>query len=123
MNRGQFNQVTDEFLATIAEIRGAKNKAYSPDGEMNTSSQFSLIGARVGISKYQVLAVFKEKHDITIANAIRNNPEHPVDPTEGLKLRMADSINYSLILHAMLVEDGFIVDLDVGYQEEGYAAS
>jgi hypothetical protein len=97
------NQLTNELLDGVFQTGSSKGAAYAQEGDC--LSNFKDVAAMLGLTKYQVWAVYAEKHFIAITNAIRNNPEHPVERTESMRGRIIDGIVYLTILHAMLEED------------------
>ena len=92
-----------------ANILLSKGKAYS--GEDDVLSNFKLNAERLDLSKYQVWAIYFNKHIDSINNAIKVSPASPVDETEGLAGRITDVINYAVILQALLTEDYDCSDL------------
>ena len=86
----------------LAVLEG-KGKAYA--GDKDVLLNFKRNAERLGMTKYQIWAVYANKHIDSVNNAIADNPSAPVDATEGLEGRIIDIINYHLILHAMLSED------------------
>lgn len=92
---GVFNGCKDILLS--------KGKAYS--GEDDVLSNFKLNAERLNLTKYQVWAIYFNKHIDSILNAIKVSPASPVDESEGLSGRITDVINYAVILQALLIED------------------
>lgn len=80
-----------------------KGEAYS--GKKDALANFKINAERMGLSKYQIWAVYFNKHIDSINNAVKDNPEQPSDKTEGLSGRIVDAINYLIILKALLTED------------------
>ena len=80
-----------------------KGKAYS--GDKDALANFKINAERMGLSKYQIWAVYFNKHIDSINNAVKDNPDKPADKTEGLSGRIVDAINYLIILKALLTED------------------
>lgn len=93
---------TDLFASCLLLLKD-KGEAYS--GKEDALANFKDNGKRLGMSKYQVWAIYANKHIDSINNAIKYNPEKPVDKTEGLRGRIIDAINYLIILEALLQED------------------
>ena len=89
----------DECLKTLV----GKGNAYS--GNIDANSNFKRNGERLGLTKYQILSVYMNKHLDGINNAIKANPEFPDEKTEGMKGRILDAINYLAILHTLIKED------------------
>ena len=80
-----------------------KGEAYS--GKKDALANFKINAERMGLSKYQIWAVYFNKHIDSINNAIKDNPSTPTDKSEGLGSRIVDAINYLIILKALLTED------------------
>jgi hypothetical protein len=95
--------VIEELLSEAADIAYAKGKAYS--GDEDSLANFKRNGKVIGLSKYQILAIYMNKHLDSIMNAIKEHPEFPVDNTEGMKGRIQDAINYLSILWCLIQED------------------
>ena len=95
-----------EIFKECLGVLEAKGKAYA--GGKDVLSNFKRNAQNLGLSKYQVLSVYKNKHVDTINNAITDNPFSPKDETESLHGRIIDNINYLVILAAMLKEDDLL---------------
>ena len=96
-------KIIDELVAEEIEVSLAKEKSYAGDGD--TLANFKRIGERSDISKYTVWQVYANKHFDSIDNAIKANPNAPVDESEGLRGRIIDARNYLAILLCLLTED------------------
>lgn len=97
------NGLIDSLLGECLETLLTKGAAYS--GDIDANSNFKRNAERLGMTKYQVLMVYMNKHFDGINNAIRANPEYPEEKTEGMKGRILDAINYLCILHTLIEED------------------
>lgn len=91
-----------DLLNKALDILENKGRAYA--GERDVLLNFKRNAERLGMTRYQIWAVYANKHIDSINNAIADNPAEPVDTTEGLEGRIIDVINYHLILYAMLNE-------------------
>jgi hypothetical protein len=80
-----------------------KGTAYS--GEQDANANFKRNAERLGMTKYQILAVYLNKHMDGINNAIKVSPQFPTENTEGMSGRIADAINYLAILYTLIKED------------------
>jgi hypothetical protein len=85
---------------TTFELKG---KAYA--GEQDSLANFKRNAERLGLTKYQIWAVYFNKHIDSINNAIQQNPDAPVDNSEGIKSRIVDIHNYIDLLYCLLEED------------------
>lgn len=103
MTKEERNRIADELFYECREILDTKGIAYS--GPEDVNDNFKRNAKLLGTSKYQILAIYLNKHLDGIMNAIKANPHNPVEETEGMKGRIIDSINYLTILQAMLKED------------------
>lgn len=103
MNIDLRNEVIEDLLKEAASTAYAKGKAYS--GEDDSLANFKRNAERLGATKYQILAIYLNKHLDSIMNAIKENPEFPVDSTEGMRGRIIDAVNYLTILWSLIQED------------------
>lgn len=85
------------------ELLAKKGEAYS--GLVDVFKNFKRNGEHLGLTKYQIWAVYCHKHLDAIFSSIKDNPNRPVDKSEGLQGRIDDAINYLELLAAMLEED------------------
>ena len=95
--------LASEIFAECLGLLKIKGEAYS--GKEDSLANFKENGKKLDMSKYQIWAVYANKHIDSINNAIKYNPEHPIDKSEGLTGRIVDAINYLVILNALLDED------------------
>jgi hypothetical protein len=110
MDREKFYQLVQSRIRERMDLLEKKGKAYSGTGDV--FDNFKRNAEAVGISKYQIWLVYFSKHIDAIRNAVKQNPEKPVDKSEGLLGRIDDAINYLDLLVGMVIEDG-VVDLAV----------
>lgn len=102
MDRNTFKILVEARLEECKDILGVKGPAYAGEGDVFAS--FKRNAERLGLSPFQVWAVYCGKHYDSITNAIKATPEYPIDKSEGLQGRIKDSINYLLLLDGMLSE-------------------
>lgn len=100
------NEIFLECLDTLAR----KGNSYA--GNKDTLANFKRNAERLGLTPFQVLSVYWNKHVDSINNAIQQSPDYPVDTTEGLRGRVIDNINYSLLLLCLLEDQEHIINLD-----------
>ena len=96
-------EIIDALMAEEIEVSLAKEKSYA--GRDDTLANFKRIAERCGVSKYIVWQIYANKHFDSIDNAIKVNPDAPVDESEGLRGRIIDARNYLAILLCLLTED------------------
>ena len=102
MNRTSFiNHVSVRTLARLELLR-QKGQAYS--GDADAFANFKRNAEKLGLTRYQIWAVYCGKHLDAIFGAIRKNPNFPVDPSEGMQGRIDDSINYLELLSGLVKE-------------------
>lgn len=95
-------QLIDELNKCAREVLLSKGKAYA--GEGDSLANFKRNAERLGMSPFQIWAVYFNKHIDSINNAIAQNPDNPIDETEGLRGRIIDAKNYIEILYCLLIE-------------------
>ncbi len=100
-------QQRDTILAELVkeELDTYKQKGLAYAGTGDTLANFKRNAERLGLSKYQIWGVYFNKHIDSINNAVAQNPDAPVDKTEGLRGRIVDARNYLGILLCLLTED------------------
>ena len=103
MNLKNRNKLIKKLLDDCHKILLDKGNAYS--GEADANSNFKRNADRLGMTKYQVLMVYMNKHFDGINNAIKHFPTFPEEKTEGMHGRILDAINYLCILHTLIEED------------------
>ena len=103
MNSDKRDKLIQVLLNECRKILLAKGQAYS--GDVDANSNFKRNAERLGMTKYQILMVYMNKHFDGINNAIKVNPMYPQEKTEGMKSRIIDAINYLCILHTLTEED------------------
>jgi len=106
MKRDKFLQLSEKMTTMRTKLLKEKGEAYS--GNDDAFENFKRNGERHGLSKYQIWSVYFGKHIDAITNAIKANPEQPVDNSEGLLGRIEDAQNYLDLLLGMLVEDDIL---------------
>jgi hypothetical protein len=84
-------------------IARAKGADYS--GTQDALANFKRNADRLGMTKYQVWAIYCAKHVDSIFNSIKKDPLNPQVESEPLKGRVEDAINYLAIFQCLLVED------------------
>lgn len=95
--------ITKDIFKEVLDVSVSKGKAYAGDGD--SLANFKRNAERLGLSKYQIWAVYFNKHIDSINNAIAQNADQPIDKTEGLRGRIIDAVTYLCILGALLTED------------------
>lgn len=88
------------------DILEKKGLAYA--GDKDAFANFKRNGEKLGLTKYQIWSVYCGKHLDAIFNSIKENPNSPVDKSEGLQGRIDDAVNYLELLAGMLDEEGLL---------------
>lgn len=97
------NKLTDELLAECKNILKVKGADYSSDTDVHAN--FIRNATRLGLTKYQVWALYFNKHVDAINNSIKRNAVSPQVESEPLRGRIVDCINYLIRFDSMLEED------------------
>lgn len=84
------------------EIAQSKGAAYAGNGDV--LENFKRNAKALGLSPYQIWAVYFNKHMDAINNAIKATPDQPVDHSEGLQGRILDARTYLGLLSCLLQE-------------------
>jgi hypothetical protein len=95
-------QLIEEMYQKRIKVLNDKGAAYAEEGDINYN--FKIIAKILGLTPFQVWAVYWLKHVICVANAIKKNPNTPIDTTEGMEGRIIDNQNYIDILVTLLEE-------------------
>lgn len=93
-------EIIEDLFSECLETMNSKGAAYA--GTADILANFRRNAKRLGLAPAQVWLVYYAKHVDTIVNAIKANPENPVDKTEGLKGRIVDCIVYLWLLGCLL---------------------
>lgn len=97
------SEITEDVFNQIRELSANKGAAYS--GTVDTLANFKRNADAAGVTKYQTWLIFAGKHWDTITNAIKANPDKPIDKTESMDGRIHDLITYLILLKCLLNEE------------------
>jgi len=103
MNIKDREELMKERFAKCLEVARVKGADYS--GKEDALANFKRNGERLGLTKYQIWAVYCAKHIDSVFNSIKADPEHPQVESEPLEERIGDIIVYMVILEALMKED------------------
>lgn len=103
MTTEEANKLTDELFLECKRILKEKGADYAGDNDVHDN--FIRNAARLGLTKYQVWALYFNKHVDAINNSIKRNPIFPQVESEPLRGRVVDAINYLIRFESMLFED------------------
>ena len=100
------DKLENECLGLCA-TKGGKDQGKGNEyaGRKDTLAYFKRNAKKAGLTKYEVLLIFKLKHSDAIASAIRRNPTFPETISESLHGRILDDTAYNILLRCMLEED------------------
>ena len=100
MNYQQRVQIAEEALAQVKSLLMSKGKDYGSDTDANAN--FKNTAAKLGVTPFQVWAIYVDKHQSAIANAIQRTPENPQRLAESIEESILDVITYHVILLTLL---------------------
>ncbi len=88
-------------MTKVTKMLESKGNEYQAD--LDVFSNFKTNAEKLGMTPYQIWAIYFNKHVESINNAVKKNPSAPHDqnlaePFEG---RIIDAIAYLLILNGM----------------------
>lgn len=95
-------EVTTKVFNKAQEIFGTKGEDYA--GTVDVLSNFKSEALKLGLTPYQVLMVYKNKHETSILNAVKRSPERPARKGESIEESVMDSIVYNILLMCLLEE-------------------
>jgi len=99
MDLDTFLKEHEDLIAKSVDLLKAKNKDYSTDGD--PLAGFKKIANDIGISPFQVWAIFASKHWNALTNFAKDGKVES-EPIEG---RIIDMINYSVLLHLLIIDN------------------
>jgi len=102
MTKEERNQLADKVFNECKVILAKKGADYA--GDDDALHNFKTLAERLGMTKYQVWAIYFNKHIEAVNNSIKHNPEAPERQAESLDESIKDIINYSIIFKALLSE-------------------
>lgn len=103
MTIDEANKRSEELFIECKKVLKDKGADYSGDGDVHDN--FIRNGQRLGLTKYQVWALYFNKHVDAINNSIKRSPTYPQVESEPLRGRVVDAINYLVRLESMIYEE------------------
>ena len=100
MNISEFNYVLNQRISQIREVLSHKAKEYARDDRLHN---FKVAADILGCSPAHALIGMKVKHDVSVLDLVRY-PE--LRTPKLIDEKIGDSINYLILLEAILLEDG-----------------
>ncbi len=99
-NNEQFVRVVEDTRAKCNSVLVTKGKDYS--GEDDRYREFKDTANRLGLTEFQVLATYLNKHINSVFRAIKDNPTSPVLQAEHISEKIIDIHNYLYFLSGLL---------------------
>ena len=96
-------EILKDRFAVCEKVFAEKGDSYAGK-QGDALSNFKIVAELVGITPYQVQLVYFLKHVLSITNAVKDNPNHPVDASEGNDGRVTDVINYAILFECLYKE-------------------
>lgn len=103
----------DTYVGPVMEDKGG---AYSR-GEENCNSNFYRVGEVLG-DPMKACWTYALKHIDAISGYVKDGCDGKVIGSETVESRIGDAVNYLLILHSLLIQEG-VLDDPVGGEETG----
>lgn len=103
MTLDERKKVADDIFRECQEVAVKKGKDYA--GEEDALDNFKRNAEKLGLTKYQVWAVYAGKHIDSIFNSIKYSPDYPQVESEPMRERVKDVIVYMTILQALMEEN------------------
>lgn len=102
MKSSDRDKLVEATVKKIKQIFNTKGKDYA-DSE-DVLANFKEEAERLGLTPFQVLMIYKNKHERSINSAVKRNPRRPQRLGEPLDESVIDSIVYNLLLLCMMAE-------------------
>ena len=96
------DRLAEQIFTKCRELMLNKGADYAGAGDC--LNNFKVVAQRLGLMPFQIWAVCFNKHVEAINNSIKCNPEQPKRKAETIDGSIIDSINYLVILQALLQE-------------------
>lgn len=101
MENDVFEKVLDERINKIITTLRKKAKEYAREDRLHN---FKVAARRLGVTPERALLGMKEKHEVSVLDII-DDIDKGIRPTKALiDEKIGDSINYSILLEALLLE-------------------
>jgi hypothetical protein len=100
MNHKAFQVVLDRRLKLISEVLGSKAKEYATEDRLHN---FRRAASLLGVSSFKALAGMWSKHIVSVLDMIDNLGTKDFSRSY-VDEKIGDSINYLILLEAMIVE-------------------
>lgn len=100
MNTERFNEIINEQITRCLDILVAKAKEYATDDRLHN---FKVAASLQGIYPEQALAGMMAKHTVSVYDMCHSGDVYPIELWDE---KITDSINYLLLLKALVSEEG-----------------
>ena len=102
MKSEEYGKFRDKFFANISDMSDVKRIEYTIGNQDNdVFNNFRSIGDRLGLDPKLVLSVYLFKH----MDSIRSYLKHGQTFTEDISGRIADAINYLVLLNGLILSE------------------
>lgn len=101
MNAKRYNKIINDRLVKCTQLLCAKSDEYATDDKLHN---FKVAATLQGCTPITALAGMMCKHTVSVYDLIRDNEEGKKIPKELWEEKIGDSINYLLILTALIEE-------------------
>lgn len=103
MNLQRRHEITEALFQECLDIAKTKGKDYS--GNEDCLDNFKRAAKNLGMTPFQIWAVYFSKHIDSVMNAIKYHPEYPQVESEPLRGRIKDIIVYSVLLECLMEDE------------------
>lgn len=101
MKEVRFNEIINERLIKCTQLLCAKSDEYATEDKLHN---FKVAARLQGCTPIKALAGMMCKHTVSVYDLIRDNEEGKQIPKELWEEKIGDSINYLLLLTALIEE-------------------
>ena len=105
MNNKEFEKILNKRIELIKSVLSKKGNEYSGSSFNDRLHNFKRAAAILGVTPEQSLLGMKVKHDVSVIDIVENIIGYNDLPSkELLEEKIGDSINYLILLEAMIKE-------------------
>lgn len=95
MNNEQADKMLDEILEKVKHVLSVKAKEYVRNGDR--MHNFNVASEMTGMSREEVIAAFRLKHEVSIIDLRKDVKEGKIIPQELLEEKYLDAVNYYIL--------------------------
>lgn len=96
-----YRKLREELIKDAFKVSNAKGQDYTQKSD-DALKNFKSVGVNLGLTPYQTLGVYMQKHQEAISSFIKHGGQLESEP---IKERIIDNINYLCLLYGLIKEN------------------